>query len=313
MSSTSKEQAPPKGGVAAFLEKLYDMLSDKANESSICWQPSGESFIILNVTELQTQVLPKFFKHQNMNSFVRQLNMYDFRKVTHDPAHKEFRNPFFQRGRRDALVLIKRKVSANAATAPSPAPRSRALSATLPAADDADVDDEDGHNYGGEFDAATASPDDLRWRVGQLETKTWLLSERYSELSSKHDALCNMLSTILANGGAGVSAAAAAAAAAASSSTAASVVSVESSVAGGEDASAFVRMISIEATAGSASSRAGLLDLVDAATFAVVDRKPLSRQHSLDASASEAGHKRGVSGPGVDRLEGQKLSRVRTL
>lgn len=97
---------------SAFLEKLYELLSDEAgNHSYIAWQPSGSSFLIKQPVEAFCNlVLPKYFKHNNLQSFVRQLNMYDFSKTSHDSNHREFTHELFRRGRRDLLPLIKRKV-----------------------------------------------------------------------------------------------------------------------------------------------------------------------------------------------------------
>ena len=64
------------GAPSAFLEKLYEMLSSAENERYISWQPSGEAFLIRDVNGLQDIVLPRYFKHNNLNSFIRQLNMY---------------------------------------------------------------------------------------------------------------------------------------------------------------------------------------------------------------------------------------------
>ncbi|RYY69067.1 hypothetical protein EON63_24105, partial [archaeon] len=68
-----KQSAP------AFLEKLFDILDDNSPYSHlIAWQPDGASFIIKKVHEFSETVLPKYFKHSNIQSYIRQLNMYGF-------------------------------------------------------------------------------------------------------------------------------------------------------------------------------------------------------------------------------------------
>ena len=47
----------------------------------IAWGEDGNSFIIKNQSEFTKTMLPYYYKHSNMASFVRQLNMYGFHKV----------------------------------------------------------------------------------------------------------------------------------------------------------------------------------------------------------------------------------------
>jgi len=64
-------------------------------------------------------MLPHYYKHANMASFVRQLNMYDFHKVMNvevgglkaEREEVEFAHPYFERGQEHLLEQIKRKVS----------------------------------------------------------------------------------------------------------------------------------------------------------------------------------------------------------
>ena len=64
----------------SFLFKLYDILSDNTYNEIIHWDIDGKRIIIIDVINLCNLVLPKFYKHHNYSSFVRQLNMYGFHK-----------------------------------------------------------------------------------------------------------------------------------------------------------------------------------------------------------------------------------------
>ncbi|GAB5588398.1 Heat shock transcription factor [Umbelopsis nana] len=105
--------------VPAFLNKLYNMVQDPASNDLIRWSEDGKSFIVVRHEDLAKEVLPRFFKHNNFSSFVRQLNMYGFHKVPHlqqgvlqadsDTEWWEFSNPHFQRNHPDLLLLVTRK------------------------------------------------------------------------------------------------------------------------------------------------------------------------------------------------------------
>ncbi|XP_041868074.1 heat shock factor protein 1 isoform X2 [Melanotaenia boesemani] len=108
------------GNVPAFLTKLWTLVEDPDTDPLICWSPSGTSFHVFDQGRFSKEVLPKFFKHNNMASFIRQLNMYGFRKVVHieqgglvkpEKDDTEFAHPFFIRGQEHLLENIKRKVT----------------------------------------------------------------------------------------------------------------------------------------------------------------------------------------------------------
>ncbi|XP_027607564.1 heat shock factor protein 2 isoform X2 [Pipra filicauda] len=118
------QQPPPfaGSGVPAFLSKLWALLGETPSNRLITWSQNGKSFLVLDEQRFAKEILPKYFKHNNMASFVRQLNMYGFRKVVHVDSGivklerdgpVEFRHAYFRQGREDLLEHIKRKVSSS--------------------------------------------------------------------------------------------------------------------------------------------------------------------------------------------------------
>ncbi|RCH91510.1 stress-responsive transcription factor hsf1 [Rhizopus stolonifer] len=95
------------------------MVDDHSTNELIRWSDDGLSFLVIRHEEFAKKVLPRFFKHSNFSSFVRQLNMYGFHKVPHlqngvlgtegETERWEFSNPHFQRNQPDLLLLVTRK------------------------------------------------------------------------------------------------------------------------------------------------------------------------------------------------------------
>lgn len=44
------------------------------------WTPDGESFRITNLSRLESETLPSYFRHTRFQSLVRQLNFYNVRR-----------------------------------------------------------------------------------------------------------------------------------------------------------------------------------------------------------------------------------------
>lgn len=90
-----------------FLTKIYEMVNDHSTDSIVSWSDTNKSFIVWKPEQLSSNLLPRFFKHNNFSSFVRQLNTYGFRKI--DPDQWEFGNEDFVRGKPHLMRNIHRR------------------------------------------------------------------------------------------------------------------------------------------------------------------------------------------------------------
>nr|XP_008118581.1 PREDICTED: heat shock factor protein 3 isoform X1 [Anolis carolinensis] len=112
---------PGASPVPGFLAKLWALVEDSGSDDVISWSKNGQNFCILDEQRFAKELLPKYFKHNNLSSFIRQLNIYGFRKVialengmmaSDKSCAIEFQHPYFKRGKANLLPNIKRKVSA---------------------------------------------------------------------------------------------------------------------------------------------------------------------------------------------------------
>jgi vacuolar-type H+-ATPase subunit I/STV1 len=94
-----------------FIKKLYKILNSGTNNEVISWSADEACFVIKDIHCFSESILPQYFKHKNISSFIRQLNMYDFHKVKEGTY--EFTHPLFKPGQIESLKEIHRKNTEN--------------------------------------------------------------------------------------------------------------------------------------------------------------------------------------------------------
>ncbi|KAL0305750.1 UNVERIFIED_CONTAM: Pentatricopeptide repeat-containing protein, mitochondrial [Sesamum radiatum] len=103
-----KSKCPP-----PFLSKTYDLLEEEGEGEAcvgkkiVSWNMEGNGFVVWSPAEFSELMLPKYFKHNNFSSFIRQLNTYGFKKTA--SKRWEFQHEKFRRGCRHLLAEMRRK------------------------------------------------------------------------------------------------------------------------------------------------------------------------------------------------------------
>jgi hypothetical protein len=84
-------------------------VSDPKYDDIVRWTDEGDAFIIINKNEFSDKVLPIFFKHKNLPSFVRQLNIYGFKKTKYKSEEHCFAHRDFRRDNKKLILNMRRK------------------------------------------------------------------------------------------------------------------------------------------------------------------------------------------------------------
>ena len=118
-----------------FILKLCSMLATKSFVDLVCWGDRDDTVLVKDLSQFSSTVLPKYFKHKNFTSFLRQLNMYGFYTLRQGENWREFKNELFKKNSSENFVKIKRKTtqlasSSSISIANKPAKVSRSKSMT---------------------------------------------------------------------------------------------------------------------------------------------------------------------------------------
>lgn len=102
--------------LSPFISKLRFLLNTSKHHDAIHWSTDGRSIVITDIDTFKQSVLDSegdMFKTRNFTSFVRQLNLYGFRKIptngkTDPMTNMRFEHVHFRRERPDLMQLVHR-------------------------------------------------------------------------------------------------------------------------------------------------------------------------------------------------------------
>jgi hypothetical protein len=118
-----------------FIQKTYAILQEKQFESIVSWPDEGEvtdegqgsSFLIHNVRAFEEIVLPRYFKHSNMSSFVRQVPLYSSSSTctaSTKCGETKIKSSFSMTSSSGTVLISSPKLGANRSTPPRVSPLS---------------------------------------------------------------------------------------------------------------------------------------------------------------------------------------------
>jgi hypothetical protein len=81
------------------LHKLLDDAEMNGFADIICWRIHGRAFVIHNSKEFCLRVIPLYFNQSKITSFLRQLNLYGFLRITHGRDEGSYYHELFLRGK----------------------------------------------------------------------------------------------------------------------------------------------------------------------------------------------------------------------
>ena len=106
--------ADSKSARGSFPAKLYDLVEGHSRSAEseedlvVSWCEGGLAFIVRDLTRFCEEVLPQHFCHNKWASFIRQLNLYGFRRITQGQSSGAYWHKYFQRGQPQLLRGITR-------------------------------------------------------------------------------------------------------------------------------------------------------------------------------------------------------------
>lgn len=129
---TELEESSKSTGLASSQKKLPNFVSSlriilhDSPKSIISWSRDGSAFYIYDKKTFTKNIQTKYYQSTSFSSFVRQLNFYQFKKVSNDEVKKRlkpkrnsntllcFHHPHFHRDKPEMMHLIVRKVNQTA-------------------------------------------------------------------------------------------------------------------------------------------------------------------------------------------------------
>lgn len=101
-------KGPPSNHFPTKLHEMLDEAEDKGHSNVISWCPDGKSFRIHQPGEM-VPVLSAYFRQTKFKSLLRQLQGYNFKRVTSGTNKGNVSHPLFVRGKRNFSMQMKRK------------------------------------------------------------------------------------------------------------------------------------------------------------------------------------------------------------